>query len=154
MKKESLVVGGIGLVLGLVIAGGTAGYSVNHGYAGMMSAMGINSDVANKITPSANSIMSTGNGSSSLNGMMNELSGQTGDNFDKVFLAEMVVHHQGAIEMSTAAKQNAKHDEIKTLASQIITAQTAEIAQMKAWQEQWGYTTNPSSSSDSMNRMH
>jgi uncharacterized protein (DUF305 family) len=154
MKKESLIGGGIGLVVGLLIAGLVAGYSVNHGYNGMMSAMGIRSDVETNISNSMHSTISTSDTSLSTNDMMSGLSGQTGDNFDKVFLADMIVHHQGAIDMASAAKQHAKHDEIKTLADQIITAQTTEIAQMKAWQIQWGYTTTSSSSSDSMNMMH
>lgn len=65
------------------------------------------------------------------------LQGKTGDSFDQEFLAEMIVHHQGAIDMAKLALTNAKHPEIKTLANNIITAQTSEIAQMKAWQNSW-----------------
>lgn len=65
------------------------------------------------------------------------LQGKTGDSFDQEFLAEMIVHHQGAIDMAKLALNNAKHQEIKNLANAIITAQTSEIAQMKAWQKNW-----------------
>jgi uncharacterized protein (DUF305 family) len=69
--------------------------------------------------------------------MMQGLSGKTGDDFDKAFLSEMITHHQGAVEMAQAALQNAKHQEIKTMANAIITAQTGEIKQMQDWQKSW-----------------
>ncbi len=69
--------------------------------------------------------------------MMAGLEGKTGDEFDKAFLAEMIVHHEGAVDMAEAALKNAKHSEIKTMANAIISAQTAEIAQMKEWLKNW-----------------
>lgn len=69
--------------------------------------------------------------------MMQGLSGKTGDDFDRAFLSEMITHHQGAVEMAQAALKNAKHEEIKTMASAIITAQTNEIKQMQDWQKTW-----------------
>lgn len=65
------------------------------------------------------------------------LAGKTGDAFDKVFLSEMIMHHEGAVTMAEAALKDAKHTEIKTMANAIISAQTTEIAQMKAWQKEW-----------------
>ena len=65
------------------------------------------------------------------------LKGKTGDAFDQAFLAEMIVHHEGAVEMAELALVNAKHQEIKDLAGAIIAAQNKEIAQMKAWQKAW-----------------
>lgn len=69
--------------------------------------------------------------------MMAGLAGKTGDEFDKAFLSEMIVHHEGAVDMAEAALQNAKHEEIKQMANTIISAQTTEINQMKSWQEAW-----------------
>ena len=66
-----------------------------------------------------------------------ELQGKTGDDFDKAFISEMVVHHQGAVEMAELALKHAKHQEIKDLAKAIITAQNKEIADMKAWAKSW-----------------
>jgi uncharacterized protein (DUF305 family) len=65
------------------------------------------------------------------------LQGKTGDAFDQEFIAEMIVHHQGAIDMAKLALTNAKHQEIKDLANAIISAQTKEITQMKQWQKSW-----------------
>lgn len=74
---------------------------------------------------------------SMMDGMMSGLQGKTGDDFDKEFLAEMIVHHQGAVEMAQAALKNAKHQEVKDLANGIITAQNKEIGMMKQWQVEW-----------------
>ncbi len=78
--------------------------------------------------------MSMGDMMASMNA---ELRGKTGDAFDQAFLSEMIMHHQGAVEMAQSALANAKHQEIKDLASGIISAQNKEIAQMKAWQKSW-----------------
>ena len=72
-----------------------------------------------------------------MNSMMSGLSGKTGDAFDKAFLSEMIVHHEGAVEMAQAALVSAKHDEIKQMASTIIRTQTTEIEQMKEWLATW-----------------
>jgi uncharacterized protein (DUF305 family) len=69
--------------------------------------------------------------------MMAGLEGKTGDEFDKAFLAEMIVHHEGAVDMAKAALVNAKHAEIKQMANAIISAQTTEITQMQKWQKSW-----------------
>lgn len=74
---------------------------------------------------------------SEMDGMMAALDGKTGDEFDKAFLSEMIMHHEGAVDMAEAALENAKHDEIKTMANAIISAQTTEIKQMQDWQNTW-----------------
>lgn len=75
----------------------------------------------------------------SMSDMANEMKVVTGDAFDKAFLAEMIDHHQGAVEMAKMAQFQAKHQETKTLAGDIIATQMKEIAQMQDWQKQWGY---------------
>ena len=120
MKTESLVI----IVVALVI-GGAAGYMVAN--AGVTEQKSVSTS-----TQSMEEMMNTMNA---------ELEGKTGDEFDKAFMAEMTVHHQGAIVMAELALKNAKHQEIKDLASAIISAQKEEISDMKAWQKEW-YGTN------------
>jgi len=76
-----------------------------------------------------------------MQGMMADMSaslrGKSGDDFDKVFLGEMIVHHQGAVEMAQLALTSAKHQEIKDLATAIIVAQNKEIADMMSWSKSW-----------------
>ena len=89
---------------------------------------------------SSTSMMRSNTGSGmSMDDMMTGLNNKSGDEFDKVFISEMTLHHQGAIDMAKEAQSNAKHQEVKDLAGNIITAQQKEIDQMHEWQTQWGY---------------
>lgn len=69
--------------------------------------------------------------------MNTALQGKSGDAFDQAFLREMIVHHEGAVEMAQRALVNAQHSEIKELAAGIISAQRKEISDMKTWQKSW-----------------
>lgn len=69
--------------------------------------------------------------------MAPSLEGKQGDDFDRVFLTQMIVHHEDAIEMSRLALKNAKRPELKELAQSIIDTQNSEIEQMKQWQGEW-----------------
>jgi uncharacterized protein (DUF305 family) len=54
-------------------------------------------------------------------------------NADKDFLAGMIPHHQGAIDMAEVVLKYGKDPKVKQLARNIIKAQKKEIAMMKAW---------------------
>lgn len=88
-----------------------------------------------------NGEMMGGSGTMGMSEMMTvmnaELEEKTGDAFDQAFLSEMIVHHQGAVEMAQLALTNAEHKEIKDLANEIVSAQNKEISEMKAWQKNW-----------------
>ena len=62
-----------------------------------------------------------------------------GEDYDRTFMANMIVHHQGAVDMAKLALTNAKHQELKDMANAIIAAQTKEITDMQTWQSNWGY---------------
>jgi uncharacterized protein (DUF305 family) len=72
-----------------------------------------------------------------MQGMTGRLEGKTGDAFDQAFLDDMVIHHQGAVEMAKLAQDNAGHQEIKDLAGRIIEAQNKEIEDMRSWRTYW-----------------
>lgn len=72
-----------------------------------------------------------------MHSMNAELQGKTGDTFDQAFLSEMIIHHEGAVEMAQLALTNAKHQEIKDLAKAIIAAQNKEIGDMQSWAKAW-----------------
>lgn len=54
----------------------------------------------------------------------------TGD-ADKDFLAAMIPHHQGAVDMAEVVIQYGKNPKVRQLAQEIITMQKKEIADMK-----------------------
>jgi uncharacterized protein (DUF305 family) len=62
---------------------------------------------------------------------MNEMMGASGHAFDAIFLTMMIKHHLGAVEMARTEQAQGAYGPAKALAGDIITAQTAEIAQMR-----------------------
>lgn len=131
MKQESILYGIIGLLAGMVLAGFAAVYAVNNDQHDMMRMMGM------RTSTTSQGMMNDAD--MSMGEMTGALKSKTGDSFDKAFITGMVAHHQGAIDMANLAKQNAKHDEIKKLADDIVAAQTKEINEMRTWHNQWGY---------------
>lgn len=57
--------------------------------------------------------------------------------YDLQFLDTMIAHHRGAVDMAAPCSAKAQHAEIKTLCSNIISSQQKEIADMKAWRDNW-----------------
>ncbi|MEU0197310.1 MULTISPECIES: DUF305 domain-containing protein [unclassified Streptomyces] len=74
-------------------------------------------------------------GHSGMPGMMSaedmaELEKSSGKAFDAKFLALMVEHHEGAVEMATVEKSKGRYGPAKAMADDIVTAQNAEISEM------------------------
>jgi len=134
MKKDTILYTVIGLLVGIIASWGVAAYAVNNNSQSMMQMMGMRTDSLSE---------TTNHGSMTMDEMAASLKGKTGDEFDKAFISEMIVHHQGAIDMAKLAKENAKHEEVKTLANAILAAQSQEIDKMQTWQTDWGYKDTP-----------
>jgi uncharacterized protein (DUF305 family) len=58
----------------------------------------------------------------------------TGDP-DKDFVMMMMPHHQGAIDMANVELKYGKDPEMRRMASNIVSAQEREIAEMKHWEK-------------------
>lgn len=142
MKKETIISGVIGLLIGVIITGFAAGQAVNNNQEGMMRMMGMHSVTSEQSTVTSHDDMSMAS-------MTEQLKSKSGDDFDKAFIEMMISHHEGAIDMAQLIPSRANHDEIKKLGEAIISAQTTEISDMKQWQKDWGY-----SSDESMQMMH
>lgn len=117
MNKNTILALAIGLLVGI---GGTIGVGA------------VTNDDGLEQTVTDHSTMSMAD-------MNKELEGLSGDDYDKAFIEMMIAHHEGAVDMALLSVTNAKHDEIKKLSQDIISAQENEIANMKQWQIDWGY---------------
>lgn len=120
MKKEPILYGIIGLFAGIALTGFFGTYAVNNNNRGMMGMMGMNSS----------RVMS--------------------GNMDRSFIEQMIPHHESAIAMAKLAKEKSNHHEVKTLADNIITSQTAEINTMKEWYKDWYEVEVPTVTANNM----
>lgn len=62
---------------------------------------------------------------------MRAMAKATGSTFDSLFLASMIAHHQGAVEMA-ADHQRSSNSTLARFATSIVRQQTSEISLMKA----------------------
>lgn len=74
-------------------------------------------------------------GGMDMSGMMSDddmktLAAAKGNDFDRMWLGMMIVHHEGAVEMAKQARTATENLDVQQLADAIITGQTAEIATM------------------------
>jgi hypothetical protein len=63
--------------------------------------------------------------------MMNDMAAKPTGNVDADFVAMMVPHHQGAIDMAVAVLRYGHNAQIRRLAQEIIVTQQQEIAAMR-----------------------
>ncbi len=62
---------------------------------------------------------------------MQQLTAASGTEFDRLFLQQMIVHHQGALEMADTELAQGSNTAALALAQSIKTSQTAEITEMQ-----------------------
>jgi uncharacterized protein (DUF305 family) len=66
-----------------------------------------------------------------MNKMMTAMHLTPTGNADKDFVATMIPHHQGAIDMSIAILRHGHNEQIRRIAQEIIVTQQQEIAAMR-----------------------
>ncbi len=80
-------------------------------------------------------------GAMGMEGMMMDmtarLKGKTGAELEKTFLEDMIVHHQGAVDMSRELLKGTNKPELIEFANTIITAQSSEIEMQRKWLKEW-----------------
>ncbi len=124
-KNQTVIAGLVMLVLGAVL-----GYSVR-----VMPKAEVKAPTQEY--PARMDDMGHGSMSKMMDDMAAGLKDKTGDDFDKAFLDEMIVHHEGAVDMANTVLEKSKREELRNLANDIIAAQTTEIEQMNAWKKAW-----------------
>lgn len=154
MSKQNLAIASliVGFLIGVLVVGlatldtRDGGQHIKRGYKGNMEGkmnmdghkMSYGSDDKMKMMNHENG---AGQGEMSMEGMMKGmmagLEGKTGLEFDQAFLGEMIIHHQGAVDMAKQVLATSKRPELIKLANEIIAAQTKEIEMMKKWQTEW-----------------
>jgi uncharacterized protein (DUF305 family) len=74
---------------------------------------------------------------SSMEGMMAGVEGKSGAELEEAFLKEMIVHHEGAVDMAKVLGQGGVRPELATFGAAIIDVQSKEIDMMKGWLKEW-----------------
>jgi uncharacterized protein (DUF305 family) len=59
-------------------------------------------------------------------------------NPDADFVAMMIPHHQGAVDMAKVELQYGKNEQLRRMADRIVTAQTKQIDALRRWQARHG----------------
>jgi uncharacterized protein (DUF305 family) len=70
--------------------------------------------------------------------MMKDMGRPYTGNADQDFVARMIPHHQGAVQMAEVQLKYGKDPELRKMARDIIRAQKQEIAFMNKWQARHG----------------
>ncbi|ROZ88901.1 DUF305 domain-containing protein [Gordonia sp. OPL2] len=55
------------------------------------------------------------------------------------FAQDMIRHHEQGVEMATIELENGSDPQVRSMAFDILTAQSNEIGQMQSWLTRWGY---------------
>ncbi len=138
MKNNTIFIGAIvsvlfGIFIGYAIWGNKA--------MDMNMNMGMSPKTGGHMMPDGTMMGGSMGGSMTMDSMMQDmmanLKGKTGNEFDKAFLTEMVMHHEGAVVMAKAVLTSSDRPELKKLANEIIVAQNKEVSQMRAWYKMW-----------------
>lgn len=132
MKNNILIVCLLSLIIGLFLGYTVAPRNVmnNHGNMNEMckDACEYSDNKKNMMNESMDHAM---------DGMMMDLQGKKGQEYEKAFLENMIIHHVGAIEMAEDLLKETDRPELVKLANDIISAQNSEVDMMQVWLMEW-----------------
>jgi len=109
-------------------------FNTNNSYAKNTHAMRMTDGSMMEMENGSNMMMKDQDMNSMMTSMVVGLKGKSGAALEKEFIAEMIPHHQGAVDMAKIllADPNLK-PALRTFAEGIISAQEGEIKQMNIW---------------------
>lgn len=117
-------------IIGVVVASGALGF-------GICSAISASSEPAPAPIAHDMSTMTQTNIKEQTEQLSSDLDDKTTNALDRAFVENMIVHHEGAIEMAKKVVDKTKRPEVKALAEEIITTQSAEVETMNGWLKKW-----------------
>lgn len=135
--NTNVLYGIIGLLGGIIIGSCFASYGMHRRFDKGMDYKKGSSMMQHRMPDGTMMDDETMSMESMMHSMNSSLEGKTGDDFDKAFLKEMIVHHKGAVSMAEMVLKTSKKAELTKLANDIISAQNKEITMMENWQTTW-----------------
>lgn len=72
-----------------------------------------------------------------MHGMMFSASDQSVEEFEETWLQQMIIHHEGAVQMSEELLERTDRPELIDFAEEIINAQSEEVETMETWLNNW-----------------
>ncbi|WP_173945905.1 DUF305 domain-containing protein [Microvirga terrae] len=120
-----------GIAIAGIISGAVVATAIGHEHRLSADSHGHSSQRTAKrtISPDEEAFITQSN--AAMSKMMAEMAAGPSGDIDRDFVAMMIPHHQGAIDMAAAVLRFGRNEQIRRLAQEIIVTQQQEIAAMR-----------------------